>query len=101
MPPANTVSNTLGADMAQETTPAAVAQAATEQAAGNLSGLILLGTFGSDTKPRALVRTSGGDVVELKVGDRIGKSPIIAIETGRLAFAQNGATKWLAQPVTN
>lgn len=85
--------------MAQEQTPAPVAQAATEQASGTLSGLVLLGTFGSDKRPQALVRTSGGDVVKLKVGDRIGKSPIIAIETGRLAFAQNGTTRWLKQPV--
>lgn len=87
--------------MAQEQTPAKAAYAATEKSAGALSGLILLGTFGADAAPRALVRTSGGDVVALKIGDRIGQSPIIAIETGRLAYNKGGRTEWLQQPVAN
>lgn len=85
--------------MAQDTTSAAVAQAATTQSAQSLGGLILLGTFGSESRPRALVRTSGGDVVQLKIGDRIGRAPIVAIETGRLAYAKGGQTAWLEQPV--
>ncbi|MBP0480954.1 amidophosphoribosyltransferase [Sagittula salina] len=84
--------------MAQDQTPASVAKAATQTSAAPLNGLILLGTFGADKRPNALVRTSRGEVVQLKIGDRIGASPIIAIETGRLAYARNGRTTWLTQP---
>lgn len=87
--------------MAQETaTPAAVISAATLQSTGSLTGLILLGTFGSGDAPKALVRTSRGKVVTLKIGDQIGRNPVIAIEDGRLALTQKGETRWLMQPVT-
>lgn len=86
--------------MAQETeSPAAVITAATKPATGKLDGLILLGTFGSGEAPKALVRTSKGEVVALKVGDRIGRDPVIAIEEGRLGLAKGGATRWLTQPI--
>ncbi|MGR3370921.1 MAG: pilus assembly protein PilP [Sagittula sp.] len=85
--------------MAQEQSSQKVAQLATQQASGSLDALILLGTFGSGERPRALVRTPDGKVVELKVGDRIGRDPIIAIEDGRLALSGNGRTRWMTQPV--
>ena len=85
--------------MAQQSSPTEIA--ATEAARGSLGGLILLGTFGTRERPRALVRTSGGKVVTLKIGDRIGRAPIIAIEDGRLAYAPNGTTRWLQQPVAH
>ena len=86
--------------MAQETpTPDAVISAATRPASADLTGLILLGTFGSGDAPKALVRTSRGKVQMLKIGDQIGRDPVIAIEDGRLALAQKGETRWLTQPV--
>ncbi|GAA4224893.1 hypothetical protein GGQ68_001851 [Sagittula marina] len=85
--------------MAQDTTTSdAVNQAATQRSVGALDGLILLGTFGNDETPRALVRTSKGQTVTLKVGDRIGTAPVVAIQDGRLAYAAHGNTKWLKQP---
>jgi hypothetical protein len=87
--------------MAQETTSATAARAATESSGAPLTGLILLGTFGSSENQRALVRTSQGDTVTLKPGDRIGASPIIAIQEGRLAYNKNGRTQWLIQPIAN
>ncbi|MFW2587513.1 amidophosphoribosyltransferase [Sagittula sp. SSi028] len=85
--------------MAQEQTPAQVAKTATTQSNATLDGLILLGTFGSNAAPRAMVRTSKGETVTLKIGDRIGRNPIVAIEDGRLAYAKGGAMQWLRQPV--
>lgn len=85
--------------MAQEQSSRKVAQLATQKATGNLNDLILLGTFGSGERPRALVRTADGKVVELKVGDRIGRDPIIAIQDGRLALSGQGRTRWMTQPV--
>ena len=88
--------------MAQETaTPEAVISAATRPATGDLSGFILLGTFGSNDTPKALVRTSKGEVVTLQPGDKIGRDPVIAIEDGRLALNQKGETRWLTQPVAD
>lgn len=86
--------------MTQETaTPQAVIAAATTPARGNLDALILLGTFGSGANPRALIRTSKGEVVALRIGDRIGRAPIIGIEDGRVALSQKGETRWLTQPI--
>ncbi|SMX36140.1 hypothetical protein [Maliponia aquimaris] len=88
--------------MAQETeTPAEVTAAATMTATGRLDTLILLGTFGSGEAPRALIRTAKGEVVALKVGDKIGREPVVAIEEGRIGLVRNGETRWLSQPLAN
>lgn len=88
--------------MAQETeTPAEVTAAATQTATAKLDTLILLGTTGTGEASKALIRTSKGEVVALKLGDRIGRDPIVAIEEGRVGLVRNGETRWLTQPIGN
>lgn len=45
---------------------------------------VLLGTYITPEGGRALIRTSRGELRQLRVGDRIGQARIDAIGTGRL-----------------
>lgn len=85
--------------MSTASTPSQVAQAATTTSPDlNTSRLTLLGTFGAGADLRALLRLGSGKTVAVKVGDKIGQSPIAAIEEGRLALAKGGGLDWLEQP---
>ena len=84
--------------MAQDKTPAQVAQTATVTVQGSLKGLILLGTFGAEGAPKALIQLPGGKTESVTVGDRVDGNPVLAIETGRIAIQNRGAAQWIVQP---
>ncbi|WP_232824854.1 amidophosphoribosyltransferase [Primorskyibacter marinus] len=79
-------------------TPQFVFDKATERSNSNLRKLILLGTFGPASDPKALLRLSNGRVARVAIGDKIGGAKVLAIDDGKLALAQNGKTNWLATP---
>lgn len=75
-----------------------VAQIATQQGAMNTSGFNLLGVFGPENDMRALVRSSGGRVREIKRGERIAGGTVAAIDHKGLLVLQHGETRRLPMP---
>ncbi|WP_146589001.1 pilus assembly protein PilP [Puniceibacterium confluentis] len=79
-------------------TPPAVAQSATRRTDSNLSRLVLLGTFGSEQAPQALVRLPDGRVTRVSPGDQVGHDTVYAIDATRIALGQNGRSVWVEIP---
>lgn len=71
-----------------KTTSDHVAKLATTQA--QLNNLALLGTFGSDAAPAALVRLATGRVKRIERGDTLSGRRVMAIDAGRVLLS--GAT---------
>ena len=87
--------------MAQDTTPPQVAATAT-QTTNDLGGPVtLLGTFGSQSDPQALLKLRGGKTATVSRGDRVNGQTVVAIEDGRVALARNGTAHWLDMPAPN
>ncbi len=84
--------------MAQESTPPNVADSATTTADIPARGLILLGTFGDEADPQALVRLPDGKTARVATGEMVTGRKIIAIEAGRLAVDRNGSASWIDIP---
>ncbi|MBV2360708.1 amidophosphoribosyltransferase [Thalassococcus sp. CAU 1522] len=61
-------------------------------------GLILLGTFGKDSAPQALVRLPDGATRAIAVGDAVNGKIVLAIETGRLALRVGDMAEWMEPP---
>lgn len=87
--------------MAQNTTTSQdyVADTATVTTKGvSRSELVLLGTFGSQDAPSALVRLPGGKVQTVTVGDTLNGGKVLAIATAELTLARNGTAQRLQMP---
>ncbi|PWL35990.1 MAG: amidophosphoribosyltransferase [Marivita sp. XM-24bin2] len=63
--------------------------------------MTLLGTFGPQTAPQALLKLRGGKTSIVSRGDRVNGQTVVAIEKGRMALARNGTTHWLEMPAPN
>ena len=87
--------------MAQETTPPQVARQATETAIDLGGAIILLGTFGPQSDPQALLKLRGGKTETVSRGDTVNGQTVVAIEEGRVALAQSGNAHWLTMPAPN
>ncbi len=79
-------------------TPQNVAQLATKQSAIDLDGIALLGTTVEADGPKALVRTSGGQVRKVAPGDRVGLARVRAIGAGMVQISGLGGTETLTMP---
>ena len=62
------------------------------------SDVVLLGTFGTEAAPGALLRLRSGKVQRVALGDRVPGGKIIAISGNSLMLAQNGGTQRLTIP---
>ncbi len=71
-------------------TTASVAQQATLEGAINLRRMNLIGVFGTESDRRALVRMSNGQVVSVRVGDRLDGGQVAAIGESELRYVKNG-----------
>jgi hypothetical protein len=87
--------------MAQETTPPKVAATATQTTHDLGGALILLGTFGTQTDPQALLKLRNGSTETMSRGDKVNGQTVVAIEEGRVALARNGTAHWLDMPAPN
>lgn len=87
--------------MAQETTPPQVARQATQSTNDLAGALILLGTFGPQSDPQALVKLRNGKTATVSRGDTVNRQTVVAIEEGRIALARNGTAQWLKMPAPN
>ncbi|EIE50926.1 amidophosphoribosyltransferase [Salipiger aestuarii] len=84
--------------MTNPQTSRSVAQTATVTAKIPSHGVVLLGTFGSETAPRALLRLPDGQTATVQVGSRIGTRQVVAIDATRIALAANGRGTWVSVP---
>ena len=84
--------------MTQDTTSELVARKATQTTNDLGGGMTLLGTFGSSADPQALLKLRSGRTRSVSRGDRVSGKTVIAIEEGRVAFANNGEAEWLEMP---
>ncbi|MFA8385618.1 MAG: amidophosphoribosyltransferase [Pelagibaca sp.] len=84
--------------MAQDTTPTNVAKQATQTTDDLRGALILLGTFGTNDHPQALLKLRGGKIATVSRGDLVKGETVVAIEEGRVALARNGTAHWLEMP---
>lgn len=82
--------------MASNATPAHVAKLATTQT--RLDTLALIGTFGSDKKPGALVRLASGKITRIKPGDMVGGRKVVSIMQAKVKLAGAGGKKVLRLP---
>ncbi len=71
---------------------------ATETDVLPLSQMTLIGTIGTDTLRRALIRLPGGRIQRVKVGDTLRGRRIDAIEPDRLLMSRAGQQTILAMP---
>jgi hypothetical protein len=84
--------------MAQDTSPPLVAQPATRTNRDLGGAVTLLGIFGSQSDPHALLKLRGGKTTTLSRGDVVNGETVVAIEEGRIALSRNGTARWLEMP---
>ena len=71
---------------------------ATSRVSDNLNKLIVLGTFGTTSRPGALLRLSTGRVKKVSIGDRVAGGKILGISDGAVVLWKSGANKTLRAP---
>ena len=77
-------------------TPEKVAEFATEQA--KIPRIALIGIFGTEAAPRALIRRPNGKIDRVAVGDKAAGGIVAAIGDDRVVIAQRSTTKVLQLP---
>ena len=80
----------------QEPTPQNVPDLATQNA--DLGRLALIGVFGSQTAPAALIRDRKGTVQRVIIGDQVANQTVTAIAEDRVILARGGKTSTLTLP---
>ena len=73
-------------------------QLATQKNAVRLSQPVLLGVFGSNAAPRAMIRYPNGRIDTVKLGDKTRLGQVVAIDDDALHIARNGRAKVLRLP---
>lgn len=88
--------------MSQSTLPAEGATRAsaiaTEHASLNMHRLSLLGVSGPEDDRRALLRLPDGDTALVRIGDRIGKAEVRAIEADSVTLVDGARPDVIALP---
>lgn len=80
----------------QEPTPPQVAEIANEEA--KLDRTALIGVFGSQSAPGALIRTGSGEIEKVALGDKVDGRTVEAIGEDHLVLARGSSTKVLRLP---
>lgn len=79
-------------------TPSIAADAATQTGVLPRSETVLLGTVTGPAGNMALMRTAGGGLLRLSVGDRLDGAIVVAIDDGQLVQSRNGQTRVYKMP---
>ncbi|WP_306733628.1 amidophosphoribosyltransferase [Marimonas arenosa] len=74
------------------------ARLATVTARFDTDGLILLGTFGSESRPGAILRLPDGDTRRVTTGDTVGDMTVQAISDGKVVIETSGRVSTLVSP---
>ncbi len=80
----------------QHTTPPEVAKHATQTV--TLKPLALIGTFGPEAAPAALLRHPDGSIQSIKTGDTVEKETVAAISVDTVVLARGPRTRKLSLP---
>ena len=75
-----------------------VARLATQSVAFDGAALVLLGTFGSPSRPGALLRLADRTTARVAPGDRLGAVTVLAIADGQVVIETAGKTATLVPP---
>jgi hypothetical protein len=86
----------MASDTSGTRTPAKVEKLATQEA--HLPRTALLGIFGTDAAPSALVLLPQGKNQTVGVGDNIGRRVVVAIGTDQIVLERNGTHHILRLP---
>ncbi|MCP5085724.1 MAG: pilus assembly protein PilP [Rhodobacteraceae bacterium] len=81
-----------------EETPANVAKLATQEDVLPLGELALIGTFGTEEKPGALLFLPQGRAIRAQVGDRTVAGKVVGIDQGSVTLQRRGKTVRLSMP---
>lgn len=81
---------------AGEETPKNVADLATQQT--TLDRTALIGVFGTETAPGALMRLPGGKIARVAVGDSVAGGTVLAIGKDQLVLSRLGSQSVLKLP---
>ncbi|MGQ0610696.1 MAG: hypothetical protein ACT4N9_06295 [Paracoccaceae bacterium] len=81
-------------------TSASVAKQATVVGAVNLSKLMLIGIYGTESDRYALVRQTNGRLVRVNVGDKLDGGTVVAIAASELTYQKSGRSLVLTMPRT-
>ncbi|MDX1785536.1 amidophosphoribosyltransferase [Roseovarius sp. ZX-A-9] len=85
-------------DFSDTSTPSQVVGTAATQEAEIPSGTVLIGTINAKNRAYALVKSSRGEITQVKPGDRIGRQTVAAIEQGQIILMHNGQTERMVIP---
>lgn len=80
----------------QQPTPENIAELATQIV--ELPKLALIGIFGSQSAPAALIRTRKGKIARVSLGDRLANLTVTAIAKDRVILTRGSQTKALSLP---
>lgn len=75
-----------------------MADIATSEARLPTSGPVLLGTFGADTAPSALLRLPNGEILRADQGDNTPAGTILGIAHDHVILTRHGRVKTLSMP---
>lgn len=81
-------------------TSASVAKQATVVGAVNLSKLMLIGIYGTESDRSALVRQTNGRLIRVTVGDKLDGGTVVAITASELTYQKSGRSLVLEMPRT-
>ncbi|RYH11249.1 hypothetical protein [Tropicimonas sp. IMCC6043] len=75
-----------------------VAKAATQEREIPLDRMALIGTFGTEEMPHALVRQSSGRIVRVTPGERLAGRQVLSIGVGEVLLGKGNGVTRLAMP---
>lgn len=81
-----------------QATNATTADFATQTGLLPLRSLQLIGVAGSEDDRRALLRSSAGEIWQVRVGDSVGRRTVVAMDTEAVILSRNGASETLQMP---
>ncbi len=79
-------------------TPASVAQKATVKGALRLNEIAVIGIFGPEQAPEALIRMPGGKITRVKRGARLNRGRVAGIDANGVILQTGSQTRRLALP---
>ncbi len=84
--------------MATQTTPQNVAEHATQTRQLKSRGLQLLGLFGSQNEPQALLRLPSGRLRRVSAGEQLSAGRVLAIDPQGIILERKGTARRLVMP---
>lgn len=88
----------MSSPRSEDQTPQNVAETATRRNALPAGGTVLIGIYGDQNAPEALVRTGSGRIRRIQIGSKVAAARVVAIDANGLVLERGGKTQRLAIP---